>query len=313
MARLFGYDVGGTLHIIVNNQVGFTTNPEDGRSTFYSSDLAKGYGIPVVHVNADDPEACLAAVRLAMAYRTRFRDDFVIDLVGYRRHGHNEGDEPSYTQPLLYKIIADHPTVRAVYADKLLAEGVVGDDDVKAMVDETAEVLRDAQDGVREHRPVGDDGAGPRLRAPGRTRDHRRGTRQARRRQRSARAAPRGILSPPQAVAPARASSQGLPTGARPGLGPRGGPGPGVPPHGGDPGSHERTGRSARAPSASATWSFTTWPTAGRPCPSRRWPTPDWRSTTHPSPRRRSSASSTGTRWAPTPTWCSGRPSSVTS
>jgi len=156
MARLVGYDVGGTLHIIVNNQVGFTTNPVDGRSTFYSSDLAKGYGLPIVHVNADDPEACLAAVRLAMAYRTRFRDDFVIDLVGYRRHGHNEGDEPSYTQPLLYKIIAEHPTVRAVYAENLLAEGVVGGDAVKAMVDETAGILRDAQDGVREHRPVGE-------------------------------------------------------------------------------------------------------------------------------------------------------------
>jgi 2-oxoglutarate dehydrogenase E1 component len=156
MARLHGYDVGGTLHIIVNNQVGFTTNPTDGRSTFYSSDLAKGYGIPIVHVNADDPEACLAVVRLGMAYRTRFRDDFVIDLVGYRRHGHNEGDEPSYTQPLLYKTIAEHPTVRAVYASKLLADGVVGDDDVKAMVEEIAGVLREAQDGVREHHPAGD-------------------------------------------------------------------------------------------------------------------------------------------------------------
>ncbi|MCG6955180.1 MAG: 2-oxoglutarate dehydrogenase E1 component [Gemmatimonadetes bacterium] len=157
MARLYGYDVGGTLHIIVNNQVGFTTNPGDGRSTFYSSDLAKGYGIPIVHVNADDPEACLAAVRLGMAYRTRFRDDFVIDLVGYRRHGHNEGDEPSYTQPLLYKAIAEHPTVRAVYASKLLADGVVGEDDVKAMVEETAGALREAQDGVREHRPAGEE------------------------------------------------------------------------------------------------------------------------------------------------------------
>ena len=110
--RLNGYDVGGTIHIIVNNQVGFTTDPGDARSTHYASDLAKGYGIPVVHVNADDPEACLAAMRLAMAYRKEFGDDFVIDLVGYRRYGHNEGDEPAYTQPVLYRKIAEHPTVR---------------------------------------------------------------------------------------------------------------------------------------------------------------------------------------------------------
>ena len=101
MARLEGYHVGGTIHIIVDNQVGFTTDPRDGRSTFYSSDLAKGYGIPIVHVNADDAEACLASVRLAMAFRAHFRDDFVIDFVGYRRHGHNEGDEPAYTQGFL--------------------------------------------------------------------------------------------------------------------------------------------------------------------------------------------------------------------
>ena len=126
MARLRGYDVGGTIHLIANNQVGFTTDPADSRSTVYSSDLAKGYGIPVVHVNADDPEACLAAIRLAMAYRARFEDDFVIDLVGYRRHGHNEGDEPAYTQPVLYRTIAEHPTVREIYAGHLVAAGVLG-------------------------------------------------------------------------------------------------------------------------------------------------------------------------------------------
>jgi multifunctional 2-oxoglutarate metabolism enzyme len=111
LARLRGYTVGGTVHIIANNQVGFTTNPDDGRSTRYASDLAKGYDIPILHVNADDPEACLAAVRLAMAYRATYRDDFVIDLVGYRRYGHNEGDEPAYTQPQLYQKIEKHPTV----------------------------------------------------------------------------------------------------------------------------------------------------------------------------------------------------------
>jgi 2-oxoglutarate dehydrogenase E1 component len=166
MARLAGYDVGGTIHIIANNQVGFTTNPTDSRSTFYSSDLAKGYGIPVVHVNADDPEACLAAVRLAMAYRAHFQDDFVIDLVGYRRHGHNEGDEPAYTQPVLYKTIAAHPTARAVYAERLMAEGVVTDAEVTAMQEQVSDVLRDAQDRVREYDPVADELPDPEYEIP---------------------------------------------------------------------------------------------------------------------------------------------------
>ncbi len=153
MARLNGYDVGGTVHIIENNQVGFTTDPRDGRSTFYASDLAKGYGIPIVHVNADEPEACLAAMRLAMAYRNYFGDDFVIDLVGYRRHGHNEGDEPAYTQPVLYRTIEEHPTVRAVYAEQLIAKGVLSEAEAKAMQDEIAAVLHDARDNVRERQP----------------------------------------------------------------------------------------------------------------------------------------------------------------
>jgi 2-oxoglutarate decarboxylase len=157
MARLDGYTVGGTIHIIVNNQVGFTTDPRDSRSTVYSSDLAKGYGIPVVHVNADDVEACLATVRLAMMYRAHFQDDFLIDLVGYRRHGHNEGDEPAYTQPLSYKKIIEHPTAGAIYADRLVQEGVVNPVQAQTMRDEIAGRLRDAQDHVREYDPVGDD------------------------------------------------------------------------------------------------------------------------------------------------------------
>jgi 2-oxoglutarate dehydrogenase E1 component len=157
MARLDGYKVGGTLHIIVNNQVGFTTDPEDARSTLYSSDLAKGYGIPVVHVNADDPEACLGAVRLAMAYRAKFHDDFVIDLVGYRRHGHNEGDEPAYTQPVKYRNIASHPTVQEIYSTRLIEEGVVTDEHVAALRTEITDHLRAVQDDVREYRPVEDD------------------------------------------------------------------------------------------------------------------------------------------------------------
>ncbi len=158
MARLKGYDVGGTVHVIVNNQIGFTTDPGDGRSTTYASDLAKGYGIPIVHVNADDPEACLAAVRLAMAYRREFHDDFVIDLVGYRRHGHNEGDEPAYTQPKKYQAINDHPTVLDIYSDRLIQEGVVTDAYVVSLRDEINQTLRDCQDRIREYEPVEDDG-----------------------------------------------------------------------------------------------------------------------------------------------------------
>jgi 2-oxoglutarate dehydrogenase E1 component len=125
LARLRGYTTGGTIHLIANNQVGFTTDPKDGRSTDYSSDLAKGFDAPIIHVNADDPEACLAAVRLAMTYRDKFHGDVVIDVVGYRRHGHNEADEPAYTQPLMYERIKQTPTVREKYAAQLAREGVL--------------------------------------------------------------------------------------------------------------------------------------------------------------------------------------------
>ena len=125
LARLRGYSTGGTNHLILNNQIGFTTDPREGRSTDYSSDLAKGFDAPIVHVNADDPEACLAAVRLAMMYREKFHADVVIDLVGYRRYGHNEADEPAYTQPMMYERIKQTPTARQKYAAQLAREGVM--------------------------------------------------------------------------------------------------------------------------------------------------------------------------------------------
>jgi 2-oxoglutarate dehydrogenase E1 component len=125
LARLKGYTTGGTIHLITNNQLGFTTEPKQARSTDYASDLAKGFDVPIVHVNADDPEACLAAVRLAMMYRDKFHGDVVIDVVGYRRHGHNEADEPAYTQPLMYDRIKETPTVRQRYVERLVAAGVV--------------------------------------------------------------------------------------------------------------------------------------------------------------------------------------------
>ena len=109
LSRLPGYDTGGTIHIIVNNQLGFTADSRDSYSTSYASGLARGFKIPIVHVNADDPEACVEAARLAFAYRATFQRDFLIDLIGYRRHGHNEGDEPAFTQPLMYQKIASAP------------------------------------------------------------------------------------------------------------------------------------------------------------------------------------------------------------
>jgi 2-oxoglutarate dehydrogenase E1 component len=122
---LDGYTTGGTVHIIANNQIGFTTNPDDAYSTLYASGLARGFKIPIIHVNADDPEACVAAARLAFAYRRQFKRDFLIDLVGYRRYGHNEGDEPGFTQPVMYRRIASHPTVRDRWAKTLESRGLM--------------------------------------------------------------------------------------------------------------------------------------------------------------------------------------------
>ncbi|MFL5629656.1 MAG: 2-oxoglutarate dehydrogenase E1 component [Gemmatimonadaceae bacterium] len=138
LSGLNAYRTGGTLHIIVNNQVGFTTDPIDARSTHYASDLAKGFEVPIVHVNADDAESCVHVMRLAIEYRAKFGKDFLIDLVGYRRHGHNETDEPAFTQPLLYKKIRSHPSPREVWGARLASEGIVTGEQVKQIDDETA-------------------------------------------------------------------------------------------------------------------------------------------------------------------------------
>jgi 2-oxoglutarate dehydrogenase E1 component len=149
LQELEGYAVGGTLHVIANNQVGFTTDPEEGRSTRYSSDLAKGFDTPIVHVNADDAEAAISAIRLAMAYRERFRHDVVVDLVGYRRFGHNEGDEPSYTQPLMYKLIEEHRSVREQYAEALAEAGVVTAEEAGRLLDEVQARMREAHEALK--------------------------------------------------------------------------------------------------------------------------------------------------------------------
>jgi len=145
LGALAGYRTGGTIHIITNNQIGFTTDWKDARSTRHASDAAKGWDIPILHINADDPEACIAAIRLGMAYREKFGQDVLIDLVGYRRHGHNEGDEPSYTQPVMYEVIKDHPTVREVYARRLAQEGVVPAAEVDAEAAAAYQRLVDVQ------------------------------------------------------------------------------------------------------------------------------------------------------------------------
>ncbi len=149
LSALDGYSVGGTLHLIANNQVGFTTDPSEGRSTRYSSDLAKGFDVPIIHVNADDPEAAISAVRLALAYRRRFESDVVVDLVGYRRHGHNEQDEAAYTQPLMAAQIANHATVRQQFARRLVDEGVVTEDEAKAYVEQVTTELRAAHEALK--------------------------------------------------------------------------------------------------------------------------------------------------------------------
>jgi len=166
---LDGYSTGGTLHVITNNQVGFTTDPAEGRSTRYSSDLAKGFDVPIVHVNADDPEASLSAIRLALAYREEFGHDVVVDLVGYRRFGHNEQDEASYTQPLMAARIERQPPVRETYARRLVDDGVLTESDAAELLSRTQDVVRAAHDELKasfaasepplEPRPPTDTGA----------------------------------------------------------------------------------------------------------------------------------------------------------
>jgi 2-oxoglutarate dehydrogenase E1 component len=133
LANLSGYTTGGTIHVIINNQIGFTTEPTDSRSCTYASGISKILNAPVLHVNADDPEAVVWCGMIAAEYRQRWGKDFVVDLIGYRRYGHNETDEPGFTQPVMYKTIASHPTVVAKYGQRLISEGVITADELKSM------------------------------------------------------------------------------------------------------------------------------------------------------------------------------------
>src|SRR5438874_34322 len=150
LQSLKGYATGGTVHIITNNQIGFTTEPSDARSTRYASDLAKGFDVPIIHVNADDVEACVSAIRLAMAVRDKFARDAVIDLIGYRRFGHNATDEPAYTQPTMYERIKKHPPVRKIYADQLVGEGVLSESDADELAQRCYQRLATAHSELKD-------------------------------------------------------------------------------------------------------------------------------------------------------------------
>ncbi|TYP95572.1 2-oxoglutarate dehydrogenase E1 component [Fodinibius salinus] len=154
MSQLDAYKTGGTVHIIINNQIGFTTLPEDGRSTKYASDLAKAIMAPIFHVNGDNPEEAVHAMQLAFEYRQKFGKDVVIDLIGFRKHGHNEGDEPAFTQPGMYKEIDNHPTVRDIYTERLLQNGEFTEEEMQEIFDEFDELLRDAFDDAKNASPL---------------------------------------------------------------------------------------------------------------------------------------------------------------
>ena len=145
MARLEGYNVGGTVHIVINNQIGFTTKPADARSTRYCTDIFKMAQVPIFHVNGEDPEACAFAAELAMAYRQEFKNDVAIDLVCYRKHGHNEGDEPSFTSPTMYKKIRNRPTPGQIYAQRLIDQNELTAEEAKQIEDEDISVLQAAR------------------------------------------------------------------------------------------------------------------------------------------------------------------------
>ena len=153
MSQLRGYQTGGTIHIIINNQIGFTTHPSYSRSSPYPSDVAKMIQAPIFHVNGDDPEAVVHVARIAMEFRQEFKKDVVIDMFCYRRHGHNEGDEPMFTNPIMYKTIAGHPTTREIYARKLVEEGVLSQEDSDKMVAAFSGHLDKERDSAESYKP----------------------------------------------------------------------------------------------------------------------------------------------------------------
>jgi 2-oxoglutarate dehydrogenase E1 component len=152
LSQLEGYTTGGTIHLIINNQIGFTTNPSESRSTPYPTDVARMVQAPIFHVNGDDPEACIRTAQLAFQYRQEFNKDVVIDMICYRRHGHNEADDPSYTQPLLYHKIRQHPSVAVLYSQKLEREGVVSASEIEHFRRRFSRSLGEVYDTAQQHK-----------------------------------------------------------------------------------------------------------------------------------------------------------------
>ena len=204
LGTLPGYTVGGALHLIANNQIGFTTDPRDFRSTRHSSDLAKGFNVPIIHVNADHLAGCRAAVRLAMAFRARFGRDVLIDLVGYRRWGHNEGDEPAYTHPKMYDLVRTHKPIAEQYAEEIVGDGIATEEEVAEMRLHVTRRLKEEHE-PRPRAEVARAGgrAGPLGDADGRQRG---ASAQA---QRRAARDPRGLHGASQAGVPAGAAREG--------------------------------------------------------------------------------------------------------
>ncbi len=153
LSDLKGYRVGGTIHFIINNQIGFTTNPVNSRSGPYCSDVARICQAPIFHVNGDDPESVVHVARIAMEFRQQFKKDVVVDMFCYRRFGHNEGDEPAFTQPLMYKRIAKHPTTRAIYGDRLIKEGTITEADAKQITDGFQARLQNEFEAAASYKP----------------------------------------------------------------------------------------------------------------------------------------------------------------
>src|SRR5437867_2977054 len=151
LSQLDGYWTGGTIHLIINNQIGFTTLPDEARSTPYSTDIARGVQAPIFHVNGDDPEAAIRVAQIAFDFREQFKKDVVIDMFCYRRHGHNEADDPSYTQPILYRKIKEHPSVATLYAERLIREGALTTEEADALRKQAAGRFAAAFDAAQEN------------------------------------------------------------------------------------------------------------------------------------------------------------------
>ena len=318
LSRLRLYDVGGTVHIIANNQIGFTATARQSYSTSYASGLARGFKIPIFHVNADDPEACIEVARLTAEYRAQFKRDTLIDLVGYRRHGHNEGDEPSFTQPAMYRIINAHPTVREIWAQRLVERGRVTPEQAEAFVTASMAALEQALETVKRNAQPKDEYPEPPPRGV---------ARQARTAvsARTARGAQRGRSPRCRSASPSTRSWSACATSggrvldtarrARRWTGPR--PRTWRLPRSSRTasasGSPAKT--SSAAPSATATRCFTTSTpaTATCRCSGSRRPRPRSRSTTARSPSARPSASRSATTCRRRAGWWCGKRSTATS